>query len=645
MARACFQAPFVSLERLSRDVRVSIEKPELVIADEAHHLRNPRTKCYDAVASLCAGACVLLLSATPLQNRRADLVAQLALFLGDGALAASDAELARFIVRRRAGERTLRLPAVCGPRWIELPAADDVLDELLALPPPIAGADEGTAGALVAYSLVRQWSSSRAALVAALRRRIARAVAMIASLEAGFWPSHRQLAAWSYAEQTVQLAFAELLGPLGTGESDVPAMLEAVRKHLDGLRALLTRLHGTTNPDPLRAAALADVGRKHPSARVIAFSQYSETVGALSRLLMPYQPGVAALTASAGRVAGGRISRGDVLAQFAPQTGRSKVSDAEQITLLVTTDVLSEGLDLQRASVVVHLDLPWNPARLEQRVGRVRRLGSEHQTVFVYALAPPSESERLLRVVERLQTKLGMARQLVGLESGVVPGWAARDTAAPPELESEAHALLESWRGAGTHLERGTAPAYAVVSAPNEGFVAVVAAGAERLLVAAFEDSEPSCDPAIVGRALALCAGPAGTMDSIDIAPTIDAIRRWWSDRSTRSSLAACSAAGARLRARLATRINTVLSARPRHERALLAPVASRAQLTLRTPLGIGAERKLSALESANGDAEWLRAIAALADGHRWRARSAEARIAAVVLLRRGESASGAASR
>ena len=102
MARARVEAHFVSLERLSRSPSSPVADAELVIVDEAHHLRNQRTKSYAAVAALCDRARVLLLSATPLQNRRDDLVAQLALFLGDAAASATDAELARFIVRRRA---------------------------------------------------------------------------------------------------------------------------------------------------------------------------------------------------------------------------------------------------------------------------------------------------------------------------------------------------------------------------------------------------------------------------------------------------------------------------------------------------------------------------------------------------------------
>ena len=109
-------------------------------------------------------------------------------------------------------------------------------------------------------------------------------------------------------------------------------------------------------------------------------------------------PGVATLTARGAHIASGRVSRDSVLAQFAPESGgRAAVHAAERIDVLLATDVLSEGLNLQEASVVVHLDLPWNPARLEQRTGRCARLGSRHERVAVYLVEPPAAASFLCR--------------------------------------------------------------------------------------------------------------------------------------------------------------------------------------------------------------------------------------------------------
>jgi hypothetical protein len=361
-------------------------------------------------------------------------------------------------------------------------------------------------------------------------------------------------------------------------------------------------------------ATLDAICRAHPEARIIAFSQYAETVQAIARLLMTRRAGVAELTGRAARVAGGRISRREVLSQFAPYTRPSSVRDCERISLLVTTDVLSEGLDLQNAAVVVHLDLPWNPARLEQRVGRVRRLGSPHSEVHIYAISPPASSERVLRVESRLRAKLRLASAIVGLDSASLDSGPSVAPLAPPELASESLAILERWRRHdAAELAAGDSPLVAGVMAPNEGLLALLAAGEERLLLAS-AGSGLSLDPALVARVLKACDGTPVSPSDDEIARAMDAIRSWAAHWAGRRQLALGSRAGTRCRARLARRITELVAAAPRHERAGLAETASRAHRTLASSLGAGAERALAALAAARRfDARSLDEIAAFA--------------------------------
>ena len=619
-ARAHVDATFISAERLSRGAESPIADPQLVIVDEAHHFRNPRTKRYAALADICDRSRVLLLSATPLQNRRDDLVAELALFLGDAAVVASDDELARFVVRRRAADVALRLPRIVGPRRVDFPVEDDLLDALLALPPPVRGRDEGDAAALVAYTLLRQWSSSRAALVAGLRRRLAKALALMTSLEAGRWPSRDELTAWACSDDALQLALPELLSPLGTGIApELSCLLTTVREHADGIRLLLARIRASPDPDEHRVAAIDAVCRAHPGARIIAFSQYAETVHVLARLLMTRRPGVAELTARGGRVAGGRVSRRHVLAQLSPQPAPLRTPECNRISVLVTTDVLSEGLDLQNASVIIHLDLPWNPARLEQRVGRVRRLGSPHDEVHVYALSPPAGAEHVLRVEARLRAKLRLASTIVGLDSPSLDVATSIAPLAPPELASDALVILEHWRR--DPVQQGTperSPRVAGVIAPNEGLLVALAAGEERLLLASLESGDLSLDASQVARVLSLCHGTPVVPTDAEIARAMHAVDRWAVHWSGRRQLSLGSPAGARWRARLAHRITELLAGSPRHERAALAAAASRARRTLTRPLGAGAERALAALASGpRFDARSLDEVAAFSEGRR----------------------------
>ena len=642
-ARAHVAAAFVSAERLSRSVTPPMADPQLVIVDESHHFRNPRTKRYAALAGICDRSRVLLLSATPLQYRRDDLVAELALFLGDAAAAASDEELARFVVRRRAADVELRLPRVVGPRRIALPIEDDLLDALLALPPPVLGRDEGNAAALVAYTLLRQWSSSRAALVTGLRRRLAKALALTTSLKAGCWPSRKELRAWSYGDDALQLALPELLSPLGNSPgTELSCLLTAVQGHADGIRLLLSRVRTSPNPDDYRVAAMDTICRAHPETRVIAFSQYAETVHAIARLLMMRRPGVAELTARGGRVAGGRLSRREVLAQFIPNAGPSATLECNRISLLVTTDVLSEGLDLQNASVVVHLDLPWNPARLEQRVGRVRRLGSPHAEVHVYAMSPPASAEQVLRVEARLRAKLRLASTIVGLDSTTLDDAPSIARLAPPELASDSLAMLERWRRESV-ADRTTeaSPPIAGAIARGQGLLVALAAGEERLLLASFESAGLSLDASLVARVLASCDGTPVFPSDEEIARAMHEIHAWNVRWAGRRRLSLASRVGARCRARLAQRITEMLAAAPRHERPALAAAASAARRTLGHSLGAGAERALAGLASARQfDARSLEEIAALSEGRHTRNIDAGELVPLAIIVLRAERAS-----
>ena len=417
--RAGMRLPFVSLESLSRS-RPRLET-DLVIVDEAHHLRNPATQRFSNAAALCQHARVLLLSATPVQNTIEDYRTLLSLFLGQRALALGKQELASYCMRRDARDVSsalLRLPTVREPVWLPAVADTECLEHILALPPPLPPLDGADGGILLSYTLVRQWSSSRAALRGALRRRLATAAALEDSLRAGRHPTRSELLSWTCSDSDMQLAFPELV-VTGTVDEAGSLLAQALR-HADAVRDLLEWLRLTPDPDPQRAHIIASTVEHHAGERVILFSEYADTVQRLYHLLSGHVR-CAMLTHRGGRVAGGGISRHELLSRFDPATPR-RVAASDRIDLLLTTDVLSEGVNLHAASVIIHGDLPWNPARMQQRVGRLRRMGAVTDFVHVYLAPPPAAADRLLRMEQVLRGKLAMAAQMVGLADAILPG-------------------------------------------------------------------------------------------------------------------------------------------------------------------------------------------------------------------------------
>lgn len=610
-------ADFVSFQALSRGG--AAPAADFVIVDEAHHARNQATRRYRRLAILCADASVLLLSATPVHNRTGDLRAQLALFLGQRAWVLSETELARHVVKRDAAdldatEPSAALPPASEARWIEVGDDVDLLREIVELPAGVPVQDGGDAGALVTLSLVRQWASSRAALRAALRRRLAQATALIAAFVEGRYPTRAQLRAWCYADGALQLAFPQLASE---HEVEHPAALvHDAQRHAAAVQALLRHLAVGPDPDDARADALLRVRLAHPEAPMIVFAEFAATVNALYARLLRHG-GVAMLTARGGVVAGGRVSRRELLAQLGPLAARGR-APADRVTMLIATDLLSEGVNLQEASVVVHADLPWSPARAEQRVGRVCRLASRHAQVHVFALRPPAPAEELLKMERRLRDKIAVAAHAVGVRGTIMPRlFAIAGADSPPSLRAETGvtALLSGWRRSDCLATAGES-IVAAVHAERGGMLALLTRPGRSELVADLGHGVSDALDVVLEA-----AGRAGGPDVLVAEAAVDAalsrLARWVRDRESLAVVELASSGPARARRRLLHRIDAIASGSPRHLRGHYVPLARAARRAAMTTFGAGAERVLRELAEARmPDNAWLNAVRTFADLH-----------------------------
>ena len=86
----------------------------------------------------------------------------------------------------------------------------------------------------------------------------------------------------------------------------------------------------------------------------------------------------------------------------------------DRYDLLITTDVLAEGVNLHRANVIVNYDLPWNPTRIMQRVGRINRVGTAHAEIFVYNFFPTAQASAQLPLTDRILEKLQAFHDTMG---------------------------------------------------------------------------------------------------------------------------------------------------------------------------------------------------------------------------------------
>lgn len=152
--------------------------------------------------------------------------------------------------------------------------------------------------------------------------------------------------------------------------------------------------------------------QQHPQEKILIFTQFADTVRYLSAQLK-----ARGLTACAG-VTGDTEDPTTLVWRFSPVSNRKRelITPADELRVLIASDVLSEGQNLQDSAIVVNYDLPWAIIRLIQRAGRVDRIGQMADTIYCYSFLPAEGVERLIRLRERVQARLRQNAEVVGTD-------------------------------------------------------------------------------------------------------------------------------------------------------------------------------------------------------------------------------------
>lgn len=146
----------------------------------------------------------------------------------------------------------------------------------------------------------------------------------------------------------------------------------------------------------------------HGKEKIIVFTQYSDTAmyvyTQLKHLGME----------KTYFVTGDSKNPTAIVYKFSPKSNGQDVAPAEQYRVLIATDVLSEGQNLQDSHVIVNYDMPWAIIRLIQRAGRVDRIGQEAKEIFCYSFFPADGIEDIIRLRSRLNKRINENAHVVG---------------------------------------------------------------------------------------------------------------------------------------------------------------------------------------------------------------------------------------
>ncbi len=154
------------------------------------------------------------------------------------------------------------------------------------------------------------------------------------------------------------------------------------------------------------------------TGKCLIFTQYADTAKYLFEQLGQGNGRYAVIYSQA------KLDKSEIVGRFAPKANadlweRFKDKSSE-IDLLIATDVLSEGLNLQDCDCVINYDLHWNPVRLIQRFGRIDRIGSPHDEIFGYNFLPETNLEKELHLHEILKCRIQEIHNTIGEDAAIL---------------------------------------------------------------------------------------------------------------------------------------------------------------------------------------------------------------------------------
>jgi superfamily II DNA or RNA helicase len=409
-------ARVITHDGLSSDPRVpDPAERRLIIVDEAHAFRNPAIQRYDALARRSIGALMMLITATPICNSIGDLHAIVSLIAPDDrvidcgvpsiALAFErrdrewiDIVIAELVIRR---DREV-LPASLhfGSLRREFVRHDifsgggDVGHIIESLRFPLIGGS-----ALLHRFLWRRLESSEAALLESIRRQLRFYARALDSLSRGLLLQKRDyrraFAQEEDREAFQQVLFWELWAPPSAGSID-PREIEDEVHRLETLRSIVEQSPHT------KRQLLLDLCSSAHVPTLIFTSSVATARDIYAALRDRFRCGLA-------------TSRERERAAIVFDRFRSGQHD-----FLVATDMAAEGLNLQRAGIVIHYDLPWNPVKLDQRNGRAFRIGQKRPSVRAIYFVPDSDRTGILHILTSKNRERRRNLRSVG-DSGRVP--------------------------------------------------------------------------------------------------------------------------------------------------------------------------------------------------------------------------------
>lgn len=223
-------------------------------------------------------------------------------------------------------------------------------------------------------------------------------------------------------------AYLESLPVLDTAQYDLKKLHRALQKDIEIFSGIWQRIKDISPEKDAKLARLKSLLENElRGKKALIFTYYKDTARYLYRELGMEKgaqwrksignPNIRRMDSGAATK-----ERSRLIQEFSPQSnGKPEIAGTkDEVDVMISTDVLSEGQNLQDCGILVNYDLHWNPTRMVQRAGRIDRIGSAFEKIFIHNLFPDEGLEKLLGLVESLSQKIAQIDATGFLDASVL---------------------------------------------------------------------------------------------------------------------------------------------------------------------------------------------------------------------------------
>lgn len=479
-----------SMGKLDHILRDNPNRFDYIFVDEAHRFRNEVTQSYEKLHQICWGKKVILVSATPLNNRVGDIYSQLKLFqapkkslipgvknldrffnqlrrdieqydkgtpeyteaMKEAAQLVRNQILSHVMVRRTRKEivtyfqddmqrRGLTFPDLADPQRIVYTfdkQTDQIFTQTINLLQafryarytPLLYLKKGVSefeaqsqrniGGFMKGLLVKRLESSFYAFRQSLRRFIQSYERFIEMMQEGTIYIGKDVNIYDLLDADNEERLQELIEAGRVSKYKAADFLSDFNDALQHDLTLLRQVQALwqqVDTDP-KLSQISHELNHNPllkNKKLIIFTESAETGRYLyEQLTAQFGDKVMFYRSGGGLYRDQKHSPGLARELIEENYDPNYNSPQNDIHLLISTDVLAEGINLHRSNIVINYDLPWNPTRVLQRVGRVNRVGTEHNLIYIFNCFPTAQSDEHLGLEDNIKAKIQAFHDMLG---------------------------------------------------------------------------------------------------------------------------------------------------------------------------------------------------------------------------------------